>query len=341
MRAMVLTEFGGRFEPRELPVPEPGHSDVLVKVEGCGAGLTLEHARLGRLGGSTPRVIGHELGGRIVRLGEGVERWSEGDAVTASFYLFCGACRNCSAGRETLCLNNKGYFGVACDGAFAEYVVVPARNLVQIPDGVPVGEAGVVADAVATPYHVAGRRARIKPGQRVGVLGAGGGIGIHMLQVIRAFGAIPVAIEREPAKLWKLRERGDADEVVDAGADGWVETAYGADGLDACVDMVGTSDTLATCADLLGVAGTLVIVGLSPGARVEVDASRVLLEELVLTGNRYASRAEIEASLDLVARGAVRPVIGARYPLEQLNEAFEAIRANEVFGRILIEPGLS
>lgn len=340
MRAMVLPEFGGDFELRELPVPEPGPGEVLVEVEACGAGLTLEHARSGRLGGSTPRVLGHELGGRVVRCGAGVERWLEGDPVTASFYLFCGVCTNCSAGRETLCLDNKGYFGVAVDGAFAEYVVVPARNLVGIPDGVAVGEAGVVADAIATPYHVASRRARIEPGQRVGVLGAGGGIGVHMLQMIRAFGARAVALERDPAKLGELRERGAADVVVDAGERDWERAAVDAAGgpLDVCVDMVGSSETLAACVGLLGVAGTLVVVGLTPGARLDVDASRVLLEELVLTGNRYASRAEIARCLDLVAQGAVEPVIGARYPLEELNDAFEAIRANEVFGRLLIEP---
>src|SRR5258708_11460480 len=112
----------------------------------------------------------------------------------------------CAAGREMLCINNKGNIGAKIDGAFAEYMVVPARNLVRIPEGVILREAGIIADAVATPYHIATKRACIIPGQRVAVIGAGGGVGIHMLQVAKAFGAFVIAVERDPAKLSRLQE---------------------------------------------------------------------------------------------------------------------------------------
>jgi propanol-preferring alcohol dehydrogenase len=339
MRVMVLDEFGGGFRPETRPVPEPGPGEVLVDVLACGVGLTLEHARKGLLGGSTPRVLGHELAGHITRVGPGVTAWAPGDRVTCSFYLLCGNCDMCAGGRETLCRNNRGYYGIAVDGAFAEYAVVPAHSLVAVPEGVELAEAGVVADAVATPYHVASSRIGLKPGQRVAVVGAGGGVGVHMLAVARAFGATAIAVERDPAKLDELKRRELADVLVDAGEPGWPdrlrEAAAGR--LDAVVDMVSSQETLDGGIAALAVAGTLVVVGFQAGAEVRVAPTRVQLEELVITGNRYASRAEIAASLELVRTGRVRPVIGARFPLADLNDAFDAIRGNQVFGRILID----
>src|SRR5437660_4386165 len=201
MQAMVLEEFGGTLKPQTRTVPEPGPGEVLVGVMACGAGLTLESIRLGHLGGSVPRIMGHEFSGTIAALGAGIDGWRHDEPVTGSFYLFCGNCVMCASGREMLCLNHKGNIGARIDGAFAEYMLVPARNLVRIPSGVALHEAGIVADAVATPYHIARERARIDPGQRVAVNGAGGGVGVHILPVAKAFGAFVIAVERDPVKL--------------------------------------------------------------------------------------------------------------------------------------------
>jgi propanol-preferring alcohol dehydrogenase len=341
MRAMVLDEFGGTFRPETRPVPEPGHGEVLVDVVACGVGLTLEHGRRGLLGGTTPRVLGHELAGHIGAVGPGVSRWVPGQRVTASFYLLCGNCDMCASGRESLCRNNGGYYGLAVDGAFAEHAVVPAHSLVEVPEGVELAEAGVVADAVATPYHVASQRLRLRPGQRVAVIGAGGGIGVHMLQVLRAFGAVAIGVERDRAKLARLEEEGLADLLVDAGDPGWPKHLAEAAGnrLDGCVDMVSSQETLDGGLSALGVGGTFVVVGFQPDAEARIAPNRLLHEELVVTGNRYATRAEIAASLELVRTGRVRPLIGRTVPLADLNDAFDAIRANEVFGRILIDCG--
>src|SRR5437660_12142572 len=108
MHAMVLEEFGGRLKAEVRTVPEPGPGEVLVRVGAGGAGLTLESVRLGHLGGSTPRSMGHEYSGTVAALGAGVEGWREGDPVTGSFYRLCGNCVMCASGRETLCINNKG-----------------------------------------------------------------------------------------------------------------------------------------------------------------------------------------------------------------------------------------
>ena len=344
MRAMVLEAFGGTLKAETRRVPEPGPGEALVRVVACGAGLTLESIRLGHLGGSTPRIMGHEYSGTVAALGAGVEGWQEGDRVTGSFYLFCGNCVMCASGKETLCLNNKGNIGAKIDGAFAEYVVVPARNLVRIPAGVVLREAGVIADAVATPYHIARERARIVAGQRVAVIGAGGGVGIHMLQVARAFGAFVIAVERDAEKLRRLQELA-VDALVDASDSDWqANLEQAANGqLDVCIDFVGSPETTGKGLAALGRGGIFVIAGSMPNLRSDktavISAAPMYLvnKELSILGTRYATRAEIARSLELVRDGRVKPIIGASYPLEKTEEAFEAIRQNRVFGRILID----
>jgi propanol-preferring alcohol dehydrogenase len=339
MRAAVLSSFGGSFELREVPDPVAAPGEVVVDIVACGAGLTLEHVRNGVMGGTPPFIMGHEFAGRISSLGEGVRGWAIGDPVTATFYLTCGQCDMCARGHETLCRNFDGWIGAARDGAFAERIAVPARNLVRVPDGVGLDIAGVVVDAVATPYHAVEARLGVRAGQRVGVIGGGGGIGVHALGVVRAFGGEAIALERDPAKLAALEAGGHADLIVDTRADGWAERLREgpAGGLDAVIDTVGTSETLSVGASLLAARGALVVLGLTAGAKLALDPFAVLLGEHAILGTRYCNRAEIAASLDLVARGRVPVVVGARFPLDEIEAAFEAIRANAVFGRILID----
>ncbi len=344
MRAMVLEAFGGTLILESRPVPEPGPGEVLVRVVACGAGLTLESIRLGHLGGSTPRILGHEYSGTITALGVGVEGWQEGDPVTGSFYLFCGNCVMCASGRETLCLNNKGNIGAKIDGAFADYVVVPSRNLVRIPTGVDLREAGIIADAVATPYHIARERAHIVAGQRVAVIGAGGGVGIHMLQVAKAFGAFVIAVERDAVKLRRLQDIAP-DALIDASESDWQTSLsrVADDQLDVCIDFVGSPETTSRGLAALGRGGIFVIAGSMPHLRsdknavISVAPMYMVNKELSILGTRYATRAEIARSLELVRDGRVKPIIGATFPLEQAEAAFEAIRQNQVFGRVLLD----
>lgn len=339
MRAMVLDEFGGTFRLAQRPVPEPGHGEVLVKCLAVGAGVTNELARAGSLGGSVPRVHGHELSGTVAALGPGAAGWAVGDAVTTSFYLVCGRCEWCTSGRETLCENFGGFIGIAVDGAFADYVTLPAGNLIGIPDGVGVRDAGIVADAIATPYHVVTERLRLRAGEQVAVLGAGGGLGVHMLQMIRAFGGVAIAVETSPHKAEQITRRGLADAVVVTDGHAWAEQvrAQAGGAVAGVVDTVATSATLAEGYRALGRAGTLVALGHTPGAQLRIDPERLLLEELVVAGTRYASRAEISRTMELVRLGKVEPIVGARFPLERLEDALGRARDADVFGRIMID----
>jgi propanol-preferring alcohol dehydrogenase len=339
MRAMVLEEFGGRFRLQERPVPEPGHGEVLVRCLAVGAGVTNELARDGALGGSVPRVHGHELSGEIVALGPGVEGYGVGDRVTTSFYLLCLRCEWCASGRETLCENFGGFIGIAVDGAFADYVVLPGSNLVRIPEGVNLRDAGIVGDAVATPYHVVTERLQMRAGQCVAVLGAGGGLGVHMLQMIRAFGGVAIAVETSREKATEIHRRGIADAVVVPDGESWADQVRDIAGgtVAGVVDTVATSATLNEGYRALGRAGTLVALGHVPGAELRIDPERLLLEELVVAGTRYATRAEIARTMELVRLGKVEPIVGARFPLERLEDALRRAHDADVFGRIMID----
>jgi propanol-preferring alcohol dehydrogenase len=339
IRAAVLDRFGADVVVRDVAEPVPGPGEVLVAVEACGVGLTLERARTGALGGTTPRVVGHELGGTVAALGPGVTGWQPGDRVTASFYLTCGTCPMCAGGRETLCTAWRGYVGLHVDGALAEAVALPAANLVRVPDGVGLDEAAIAADAIATPYHVFVERAPLRPGQTVAVIGAGGGVGVHMAAMARAFGARVVAIERDAAKEKRLSELG-FDVVWNPGDEAdWADDLIGVlDGkVDVCVDMVASTPTLANGARLTGRAGTFVVVGFQPGTSLMLDPAALILDEVVVTGSRYATRAEIARTLALVAQRRVEPVIGARFALDDTAEAYRAMQHNEVFGRIVVD----
>ena len=170
-------------------------------------------------------MLGHEIAGEVVEVGlgvtsvaSGVTSLAPGERVTAYYYLACGDCRWCRMGREPLCPHSRGTIGRAIDGGYADYCVLPAWNLVPLPASLPYAdrpaEVAVISDAIVTPVKVA-RRARIAALQRVAVIGAGGGVGIQMVQVAKLHQARVVAADLGQAKLDLARQMG-ADEVVDA-----------------------------------------------------------------------------------------------------------------------------
>jgi D-arabinose 1-dehydrogenase-like Zn-dependent alcohol dehydrogenase len=290
------------------------------------------------LGGDFPRILGHEFSGTVRAVGADVPEWRPGDRVTSSFYLTCGHCRYCRTGHETLCANFGGFVGAAIDGAFAEVVRVPASNLVAVPMGAELADAGIVADAIATPLHVLNRRLAIRAGDWVVVIGAGGGLGAHTAAVATFVGSRVIAVESSPAKRTVLAEQGLAELVLDS-ADDWPTAVADITrtSVRGAVDCVGSADTLASAARALGPGGTLVVLGVRGAAQLTVPAMDFILRELTVTGTRYATRDEIAQGLELVAARRLTPLVGARFPLHELGEAFAAVRAGETFGRIVID----
>ena len=269
MRAAQITSWGGALELVERPEPVPAEGEVLVRVEACGVGLTVLNCIRGDLGsdpGDLPRVPGHELAGTVTAVGRGVDPRLAGERVVAYFYLSCGTCTQCLAGFEPLCERLGGNVGVACDGGYAELCVLPAFNALSLVPGLDPVAATTIPDAIATPVHVA-RRAGIRPGSRAAVIGAGGGVGIHMVQVAAAFGADVVGLDVDEAKLGYLeRELGVA--ALDSSDFGRIRLPPSWNcRADVVVDFVGTNESLEWGVACLGANGMLVCTTTFPVAR--------------------------------------------------------------------------
>ncbi|MDR7434864.1 MAG: alcohol dehydrogenase catalytic domain-containing protein [Armatimonadota bacterium] len=344
MYAQVLHEWGGEVVYEEVSTPVPGAGEALVKVEACGVGLTVLNYMQGNMGRrpeDLPRIPGHEVVGKVVELGVGAEGLQVGDRVMAYFYLTCGRCDFCRLAHEPLCRNFQGYVGVARDGGYAEYMTLPAANLLPVPDGVPPVEATAIPDAIATPFHVS-HRAGIGPGDLVVVVGAGGGVGIHMVQMARVFGAEVIAIDLGEEKLRATREVG-AVAAFDFSSPDLLDAVHSIAplGVSVAIDLVGKPETLSFCQEILGRRGRMVFLTTFPGITTEVSPRRMVLEELTLIGSRYTSRWELLKAAQLVAEGRIKPIVSSVVPLARVRELHERLRAGTLLGRgaIVLEEG--
>ena len=343
MKALVLEAPGEPFAIRTVADPVPGPGEAVVRVIACGAGLTIQHVRAGRIKVDYPRIIGHEITGVVEALGAGVTGLGIGDPVTAYFYLTCGRCRWCRTGRETLCENFGGYVGRVCDGGYAELMKLPAENFIKIPEGLDwrshPAEVGVICDAIATPVKVI-RHAGVTGWDTVAVIGAGGGLGIHMVMLAKWAHARVIAVDIAADKFDTCRKAG-ADEVVNPAevdmTEALRELTHGK-GVDVVIDFVSKSETLNPGFKALGRGGRLVTLG-GAGDAITATPRELLNNEAVVMGSRYATRQEVVDSLELVARGDVWPLVTEVKPMEEAEELHQRVEKGEVIGRVAIAIG--
>jgi propanol-preferring alcohol dehydrogenase len=340
MRAVQLDEFDGPLHHRTIPVPEPGMGEALLRVGACAVDQFDLAIRNGRWSHAVlPLIIGHEIAGEVVAVGPGVAGWAPGDRVAASLYLVCGHCRHCRSGRETICENFGGHVGVSIPGGYAEYVALPARNLVAIPDDLSFPEASVIANAIGTPYHALTKQMRLRPGEFFLVTGAGGGVGIHAVQLAAMMGARVMAVDITTDKLDAARARGaevvvnPEDEDLTAIARSWT----GGRGLDGILELVGPATMPAGLA-ALAKGGRMVVVGSHTGTELTISPHAFYQNEFELLGSRNVSVGELAEVVDLVAAGKVEPVVSGTYPLEQVEELHERVRNRTVIGREVLVP---
>ena len=349
MEAAWIDRWDGPLRIGARPAPSsPGSQSVLVNVEACGVGLTVLNCLRGDLASRDthlPRIPGHEVVGRIVDVGAAVDPARLGERVMAYFYLHCGRCRMCIAACESMCQRLAGYVGVDLDGGYAKLATLPARNALAIPADIDPSLATAIPDAIATPVHVA-RRGGIGPGDRVAVVASGGGVGIHMVQVARLYGAAVAGLDVPGPKLDFLGSHFEVEPVDSSDFSrirlqaGWGEKA------DVIIDLLGSEESLAWALAALAPNGRLVLLTTFRDRTTEMDPRRMVLGQGSVLGSRYASRAELAHASDLVQTSRVRPVVSRRVPLRDVESVHDELRNGTLLGRGAVvwdteEPGLA
>lgn len=335
MKAAMLhaTSEHGDITLDEVPVPEPGPNEILVKVTACGMCGHDQSDRLGLTRVPLPMVLGHEISGTVAALGSKVQGFSEGDRVACKQQTHCGFCAQCKAGRQQDC-EQRGFN----HGGWAEYVTLSSGCVIPVPDSVDLEEASVVACAVGTTLN-AMRVGRLLPGETVLTTGAGGGLGLHGMQVAKAMGARSIALTSSASKVEQLKQVGADDVVVAEGNDYWqaILDATGGQGPDMVVDNVGHPDVFSPVYRALKRGGRYVFTGQVARAKIDVYPAFVFGKQAVITGAGPGGMAEFVDAMKLVEEGKVKPII-EKHALDTIVQATERQDANQGFGRLVVTP---
>lgn len=340
MKALMVKEFGGPLVLENVPVPQPGPDDVLIRVKACAVDqfdLTIRDGKFPTA--KTPIILGHEVAGVVESVGANVDNFKQGDHVTSTLYLTCGRCRYCLTGRETICSDFKGYIGIHTPGAYAEYTTIPAVNLAILPESISFSHGSVLANAIGTPYHALTKRAKLQPGERVIVTGAGGGVGVHAIQLVKMMGAFVMAVDIGEEKLALARELG-ADIVFDASTGDFSGAARewtNGEGADIVLELVGTA-TFESSLKSLSRGGRMVIVGSHSGTTLNASPQAMIANEWEILGSRNVTKRELVEVVALVAAGRVKPIVSGIYPLEEAESLHQRLRKQEIIGRVVLEP---
>lgn len=341
MRAMVYTGSGGLevIESAELPTPEAGYGQVRVRV----VASALNHLDLWTRRGmpgippSFPHVGGCDIAGVVDQVGEGVQGWEPGARVVINPTLSCGSCEWCQKGQDPLC-DHFAILGEHRWGGFSEYIVVPAGNLERVPDGIPLTEAAAVPLVYPTAWRMLVTQAKIKPGETVLVIGAGGGVNSAAIQIAHLAGCRVWATTSSAEKVEAARQLG-AEFVVNYVEDEqWSRTIYresGKRGVDVVVDNVGSA-TWGDSMRSLAKQGRIVNVGATTGAKVEIDLRLLFWKQLKIIGSTMSTRGEFHEVMQLVWQGKLRPVVDRIIPLEELRAGHEALESGSQFGKIVV-----
>ena len=331
MRAARLPGVGEPLRLEDVPYPEPGPDDVVVRLVACGICASDLHFLEGLpTPGEPPITLGHEPAGLIEALGANVRGWAPGDRVAIHIGTGCGTCRSCASGMPNCCVTLQAP-GLHFDGAFAEAIRVPAAYLVRVPEGVSLAAAAVATDCVTSPYHALTCRGGLAKGERVVVIGVGG-LGGQAVKLAHHLGAAQVvALDVSSAALERAACNGATETVlVTPGEDASErlrEVTTG--GADLVLECVGTPDAVASGINALHPGGRLVVVGvgiLPP--RIDLPQALFGFTELSLLGSFGSHIEDLEEILRLQAKGDIDidAAITHHVPLEEVVSGLEMLR---------------
>ncbi|GHH66457.1 zinc-dependent alcohol dehydrogenase [Promicromonospora soli] len=333
MKAAVVTDFTSPLQVMDVPVPEPGPGEVLVRIETSGLCHTDIHAARGDwpVKPTPPFIPGHEGVGRIERLGQDVMGRTIGQRVAIAWLgNACGECRYCIAGWETLC-EKQANSGYSVNGAFAEYAVVPAAFATPVPDGVSSLDAAPLSCAGVTTYKAI-KVANVAPAETVAVFGIGG-LGHLALQYARIAGAFVIAVDVEDHKL-ELATRLGADHVVNAAREDPVEAIQRLGGADVAVALAASPASFDQAFHSLRRGGRLVCVALPADGTIELPIFDTVLKGISVIGSIVGTRNDLADVFALHAAGRTE-VVAVERKLDDVNESIAEVLSGQVPARIV------
>ena len=328
MTAARFREVNEPLQLEDIPVPGIREDEVLVQVKAVGLCGSDVHIVFEGVTPTpfTPITLGHEPSGVVAAMGARVEGWEEGDRVAVTPLLFCSSCRNCITGHTNVCLERR-ILGIQANGALAEYLVAPAKNLVQLPENVPFTVGAIITDAVATPFQAIAERAALRAGETVAIFGAGG-LGLHAVQISRLLGAQKIiVVDPREGQLERATQMG-ADLTIDPQQTAPVEAiqeATGGLGVDVAAEFVGLQETIAQCVESVVMGGRVVVAGLGADPINIVPPTEFVRKGISFLGSYGFTKRNIEQLVQLAASGRLNleESITHTFPLEEVNTALE------------------
>ncbi len=342
MRAVQFRTHGGPdvLSLENVPDPNPGPHDVVIRVKAASVNHLDIFVRRGIPGLKLPlpHIPGSDAAGVVTAVGSQVSSVAVGDKVLVDPGIACGMCTFCRDGQPSLC-HRYQIMGEHFQGSYAEYLRMPAANMVPMPDGLSFAEAASLPLTLLTAWRLVIRRGRLAPGEDVLILGAGSGVGVMAIQLAKMVGARVIATASTPEKRHKALEIG-ADIVLDP-AEEPVERAVrrltDKRGVDVVVDYIGRDTWLSSLKSLRN-GGRLLTCGATTGHDPQEDLRHIFYRQLEIIGSTMGSRNDLEAGLKAVSRGLVRPVVHAVLPLADAPEAHRLMASRKVFGKVVLVP---
>jgi NADPH2:quinone reductase len=342
MQAVQFVEHGDTdvIEYGDFPDPDPGRGEVCIDVKAGALNHLDVWTRRGLPGIDLemPHIPGCDAAGVVTEVGEGVSRFDPGDHVTVSAGVSCGECEFCRHGEESLCVSYH-IIGEHVRGVHAEQAVVPADNLVPVPDHVDWEVAGSASLVFQTAWRMLLSRGELSPGEKVLVLGASGGVGHAAVQIADYAGAEVYATASSEEKLRYAEDCG-ADHVIDYEANDFaaeIRELTGKRGVDMVVDHVGAA-TYPDSLKSLAKGGRLVTCGATTGPNPDAGLNRIFWNQLSVIGSTMATPGEVDDVLSLVWDGTFEPRVRETLPMSETARAHEMIENREGFGKVVVKP---
>jgi NADPH:quinone reductase-like Zn-dependent oxidoreductase len=324
----------------DAPEPPIKPTEVLVRVRACALNHLDLFVRAGMPGVkiAMPRILGSDISGEVIAVGELCERVKPGWRVLLSPGLSCRQCEHCLSGNDNLC-RRYTVFGYGVNGGNAELLAAPEYSVIQIPDDFGFEEAAAMPLVTLTAWHMLIGRARLQPGEDVLVLAASSGVGSCAIQIAKLFQCRVIATAGGEEKLAKARALG-ADHAIDhyrQDISAEVKKITARRGVDIVVEHVGAA-TWTKSLESLAPAGRLVTCGATTGYDASIDLRYLFTKQYSVLGSYMGTMGELHTALKFVFRGLIRPVIDRIYPLAEIRDAHMRLERKEQFGKILVKP---